>query len=39
MRMTMSRTMMMMGRFLFLSAIGLIERERGQLGDCNLVLF
>ena len=28
----------MMSRLLFLSAIELIEGERGQLGDCNLVL-
>ena len=30
--------MTMMSRLLFLLAIELIERERGQLGDCNLVL-
>ena len=28
---------MTMSRLLLLSTIGLIERERGQLGDCNLV--
>ena len=30
---------MIMNRLLLLSTIGLIERERRQLGDCNLVLF
>jgi len=37
MRMRMKTTIM--DRLPFLSAIELIEGERGQLGDCNLVLF